>query len=238
MAMFLNSHLYNIGYGSGGTYVAEAYIVGGFCGVVLISLLIGAGLQLLYTGSRTADGLFVVAMVLPEVLWMSRGSLLGWVSVMIRNSISIFLLILGWWFYISLFSGTRFHRPRTIAWMAPRRSCREAVVVSLIVATLNRIAKSTRLLTSLDGQNYKQFEVIVVDQNPDERLVPVFEKHPGLVMKHLRSQPGISRRAMPVSARPKATSSRFLTMIVGIRSSCSDRLSVGSHHTPNSGYST
>ena len=24
---------------------------------------------------------------------------------MIRNSISIFLLIMGWWFYISLFSG-------------------------------------------------------------------------------------------------------------------------------------
>ena len=105
MAVFLNSQLYNIGYGSGGTYVAEAYILGGFCAVVLISLLIGAGLQWLYTGSRTAVGLFVVAMILPEVLWMSRGSLLGWVSVMLRTSISIFLLILGWWFYISLFSG-------------------------------------------------------------------------------------------------------------------------------------
>ena len=66
-------------------------------------------------------------------------------------------------------------------------------MVSLIVATLNRVAEVDRLLTSLDGQIYKQFEVIVVDQNPDERLVPLFEKHPELVIKHLRSQPGISR---------------------------------------------
>ena len=66
-------------------------------------------------------------------------------------------------------------------------------MVSLIVATLNRVAEVDRLLGSLDGQNYKQFEVIVVDQNPDDRLVPAFERHPGLVIKHLRSQPGISR---------------------------------------------
>src|ERR1019366_6886165 len=90
MAVFLNAQLYKVGYGSGGGYVAEAYVVGGFCGVVVISLLVGAGLHWLYAGSRTALGLFVVAMILPEVLWMSRGSLLGWASVMIRNSISIF----------------------------------------------------------------------------------------------------------------------------------------------------
>lgn len=102
IAVFLNSRLYNIGYGTGGTYLAEAYVVGGFCGVLVISLLIGAGLHLLYACSRTALGLFVVAMILPEVLWMSRGSLLGWASVMIRNSISISLLILGWWLYSSL----------------------------------------------------------------------------------------------------------------------------------------
>ncbi|MGB7553401.1 MAG: O-antigen polysaccharide polymerase Wzy [Candidatus Korobacteraceae bacterium] len=102
MAVFLNPQLYNVGYGSGGSYLAEAYVVGGFFGVVVISLLIGTGLQLLYTCSRTALGLFAVAIILPEVLWMSRGSLLGWASVMMRNSISIVLLALGWWLYTSL----------------------------------------------------------------------------------------------------------------------------------------
>jgi glycosyltransferase involved in cell wall biosynthesis len=66
-------------------------------------------------------------------------------------------------------------------------------VVSLIVATVNRVLELDRLLTSLDGQIYKEFEVIIVDQNQDERLAPLFERHPGLVIKHLRSQRGISR---------------------------------------------
>ena len=66
-------------------------------------------------------------------------------------------------------------------------------MVSLIVATLNRVAEVDRLLSSLDGQDYKQFEVIVVDQNPDQRLVTLFERHRDLVIKHLHSQPGISR---------------------------------------------
>lgn len=66
-------------------------------------------------------------------------------------------------------------------------------MVSLIVATVNRVVEVDRLLTSLDGQTYKEFEVIIVDQNQDERLAPLFARHPGLVIKHLRSHPGLSR---------------------------------------------
>lgn len=66
-------------------------------------------------------------------------------------------------------------------------------MVSLIVATLNRVAELERLLASLDGQTYQDFEVIVVDQNPDERLVPVLRKHEGLTIRHLRSARGLSR---------------------------------------------
>ena len=66
-------------------------------------------------------------------------------------------------------------------------------MVSLIVGTVDRVMEVDRLLTSLDGQIYKEFEVVVVDQNQDERLAPLFEGHPGLAIKHLRSQPGISR---------------------------------------------
>src|SRR5271166_3162469 len=66
-------------------------------------------------------------------------------------------------------------------------------MVSLIVATVNRVAELDRLLTSLDRQTYKEFEVIVVDQNPNDRLVPLLAKHPRLSIKHLRCERGLSR---------------------------------------------
>lgn len=66
-------------------------------------------------------------------------------------------------------------------------------MVSLIVATLNRVTELERLLASLDGQSCRDFEVIVVDQNADERLLPVLRKHEGLTLRHLRSGKGLSR---------------------------------------------
>jgi glycosyltransferase involved in cell wall biosynthesis len=66
-------------------------------------------------------------------------------------------------------------------------------MVSLVVATLNRVTELERLLTSLDRQSYRDFEVIVVDQNPDERLVSILGQHPGLNIQHLRCRPGASR---------------------------------------------
>ena len=99
MAVFLNPEIYRFGFGSGGAYVAEAYLVGGVLGVVVASLLIGSGLHWMYWYSRSALGLFFVAMLLPEVFWMARGSLLGWVSVGTRNAISILLLFVGWKVY-------------------------------------------------------------------------------------------------------------------------------------------
>jgi glycosyltransferase involved in cell wall biosynthesis len=66
-------------------------------------------------------------------------------------------------------------------------------MISLIVATINRITELDRLLTSLDGQVYRNFEVIVVDQNPDDRLAPILLRHPGLAINHLRGEPGLSK---------------------------------------------
>jgi glycosyltransferase involved in cell wall biosynthesis len=66
-------------------------------------------------------------------------------------------------------------------------------MVSLIVATLNRVTELERLLTSLHQQSYQDFEVIVVDQNPDDRLVSVLLRYEGLTIHHLRSERGLSR---------------------------------------------
>jgi glycosyltransferase involved in cell wall biosynthesis len=66
-------------------------------------------------------------------------------------------------------------------------------MVSLVVATFNRVTELRRLLESLDLQTYKNFELIVVDQNPDDRLVPVLERHTGLNIVHVRSGLGVSK---------------------------------------------
>ncbi len=66
-------------------------------------------------------------------------------------------------------------------------------MISLIVATLNRVTELERLLISLEEQSYRDFEVLVVDQNPDDRLVPVLGLRARLVIRHLRSERGLSR---------------------------------------------
>jgi len=64
---------------------------------------------------------------------------------------------------------------------------------SLIVATLNRVTELERFLGSLEEQGYRDFEVLVVDQNPDDRLVPMLGLHPRLAIRRLRSERGLSR---------------------------------------------
>jgi oligosaccharide repeat unit polymerase len=99
MAMFLNPVTYRLGFGCGSSYLAEAYVLGGLWGVVFISGVLGAGLHGMHLLARRPPGLFLVALVLPDVLWMARGGLLDWVSASIRVGISVVLLLVGWWLY-------------------------------------------------------------------------------------------------------------------------------------------
>ncbi|HUY27496.1 MAG TPA: glycosyltransferase family A protein [Candidatus Binataceae bacterium] len=65
---------------------------------------------------------------------------------------------------------------------------------SLIQATLGRTVEIERFLESLDGQTLRDFELIVVDQNPDDRLVPILAPYrERFEIKHLRSERGLSK---------------------------------------------
>ena len=57
---------------------------------------------------------------------------------------------------------------------------------SLITATLNRTIELVALLESLSAQTFCDFEVIIVDQNEGDRLVPILHAFPNLRLTHLR----------------------------------------------------
>lgn len=67
------------------------------------------------------------------------------------------------------------------------------VFLTLLVCTLGRASRLERLLNSLAAQTSKNFEVIIVDQNPVGFLDPTIHKFPELRISHLRSRPGLSR---------------------------------------------
>ncbi|MEG4960649.1 MULTISPECIES: glycosyltransferase family 2 protein [unclassified Microcoleus] len=48
---------------------------------------------------------------------------------------------------------------------------------SLIVPTINRVHETKRLFQSLVAQDYDNLEVIIVDQNPDDRLVKLVDSY-------------------------------------------------------------
>jgi glycosyltransferase involved in cell wall biosynthesis len=58
---------------------------------------------------------------------------------------------------------------------------------SLIMATIERTQEISRFLSKLDSQTFKDFELIVVDQNPDDRLVEILQPFQGnFPILHLR----------------------------------------------------
>jgi oligosaccharide repeat unit polymerase len=100
-AMYLNPVTYRLGFGCGSSYVAEAYILGGLWGAVLVSAGLGWLLHAMHRASAHPLGLFLVAMILPDVLWMPRGGLLDWVSASLRTAVSLLLIAAGWSIYRS-----------------------------------------------------------------------------------------------------------------------------------------
>lgn len=59
----------------------------------------------------------------------------------------------------------------------------------LVVATVGRTAELERFLDSVDRQTHRDVRVLVVDQNDDDRIVPLLDDR----VLRLRSEPGLSR---------------------------------------------
>ena len=63
--------------------------------------------------------------------------------------------------------------------------------ISLILATVGRTDELGRLFDSLAAQTFVHFEVVVVDQNSDDRLLPHLERarYLGVTVRHLKQSP-------------------------------------------------
>lgn len=66
-------------------------------------------------------------------------------------------------------------------------------MISLIVGTLGREAPLKRLLTSLEQQTFRDFEVVLIDQSGDDRLVPLLTEYPSLTIRRVTATPGLSK---------------------------------------------
>ncbi len=70
----------------------------------------------------------------------------------------------------------------------------QRIKFSLILATKGRVGEVRDCLSSLALQTYKNFEVVIIDQNESGMLEGVIEPfRRTLVIKHVRSSPGLSR---------------------------------------------
>jgi glycosyltransferase involved in cell wall biosynthesis len=65
---------------------------------------------------------------------------------------------------------------------------------SLLLATVGRTRELHRFLQSLVDQTWRDFEVIVIDQNADDRIAEVLDQYSGkLLLQHVRSLRGHSK---------------------------------------------
>jgi glycosyltransferase involved in cell wall biosynthesis len=71
----------------------------------------------------------------------------------------------------------------------------DGTAIDLVVPTVGRTVEVERFLGSVVAQNRQgQARVVLVDQNPDDRLGPIVEQFQDRVaVSHLRSEPGVSR---------------------------------------------
>lgn len=66
-------------------------------------------------------------------------------------------------------------------------------LISLILATIQRRNEVENFLYKLQEQGYKEIDVIIVDQNSDDRLIPIIDQYKDRIrITHIVSRPGLS----------------------------------------------
>jgi oligosaccharide repeat unit polymerase len=77
ISVFLNVDAYRAGFGTGSSYLAEAWVAGGLLAALIVSVLIGLALRLLHRIAGHFFGALAVAILLPSLIYLPRAQLLS-----------------------------------------------------------------------------------------------------------------------------------------------------------------
>jgi hypothetical protein len=97
ISVFLNAAAFRQGFGTGSSYLAEAWIAGGIAGVICASILIGIVLRWMHGLGRNWIGALVVATLLPSIIYLPRAQLLSPLATALKNGIVFVLMIPCLW---------------------------------------------------------------------------------------------------------------------------------------------
>jgi len=90
LSVLLNQDAFREGYGTGSSYLAEAWIAGGFLAILIVSVLIGLALRALHRIGASFAGAVAVAILLPSVIYLPRAQLLSPIATGLKSGL-IFL---------------------------------------------------------------------------------------------------------------------------------------------------
>lgn len=97
LSIFLNPSAYKMGFGTGSSYLAEAYLLGGVAAVIVASLLIGFVLRGLHVLSKSFAGAVIVALLLPSVIYMPRAELLAPLATILKSGLTFLFMLPCLW---------------------------------------------------------------------------------------------------------------------------------------------
>lgn len=73
------------GYGSGSSYIAEAYLFGGMFGVIIISLILGCCFAWMHSKCNSLYGVMLLAYTMPALIYLPRSTLLDPLGIAIKT---------------------------------------------------------------------------------------------------------------------------------------------------------
>jgi len=89
LSLYLNAAAFSRGFGTGSSYLAEAYLIGGVSGVVVASLLIGMMLSWIHNHSGSWMGAVLTMASLGSIIYMPRGGLMDPLSGTLKSLLAM-----------------------------------------------------------------------------------------------------------------------------------------------------